>query len=177
MIFKDTELKDAYIIELERLSDDRGFFSRSYCANEFREHGIKHHILQSNVSYNKAKGTLRGLHYQEKPYEEAKLIRCTKGAVYDVIIDIRPGSISYKNWTGAELNEQNHRMLYVPKGFAHGFITLEDKTEVTYQMSEIYTPGVDKGIRWDDPAFAIEWPVTVSKISEKDQNWTDFKPV
>ncbi len=177
MVFKDTELKDAYIIELERLSDERGFFSRTYCEHEFREHGIEHHIVQANVSYNKVKGTLRGMHYQMQSYGEAKLIRCTKGAIYDVIIDIRPDSKSYKNWISVELNEQNHRMLYVPEGFAHGFITLEDSTEVSYQMSEFYKPGVGKGIRWNDPAFAINWPVAVSEISEKDKNWTDFKQV
>jgi dTDP-4-dehydrorhamnose 3,5-epimerase len=174
MIFKDTPLKDACIIELEKLRDERGFFARYYCQNEFREHGIKFDIVQSNISYNKLKGTLRGLHYQAKPYEEAKLVRCTKGAVYDAIIDIRPDSESYKKWIGEELNEQNHRMLYIPKGFAHGFITLEDKTEVTYQMSEFYTPGVGKGIRWNDPALAIDWPVDVKVISPKDKNWPEF---
>lgn len=174
MKFTETELKDAYIIELDKLEDARGFFARAYCKNEFSEHNISFPIAQANVSYNKVKGTLRGMHYQEDPYGEAKLVRCTRGAIYDAIIDMRPNSATYKRWTGVELTEDNYRMLYVPEGFAHGFITLEGQTEVTYQVSEFYTPGAERGVRWDDPEFNIDWPAKVQVISEKDSSWADF---
>ncbi len=175
MKFTKTDLKDAYIIDLERLSDERGFFARAYCENEFKEHGIDSQIVQANVSYNHKKGTMRGMHFQEEPHGEAKLIRCTKGAIYDAIIDVRQDSPTYKEWIGVELNEENRRMLYVPEGFAHGFITLEDDVEVTYQVSEFYTPGAEKGIKYDDPMFNIDWPVEVEVISEKDRDWEPFK--
>lgn len=174
MIFNKTDVKDAFIIELNKLEDERGFFARSYCAREFKEHGIAPAIVQANVSYNKYKHTLRGMHYQTEPHGEAKLVRCTRGAVYDVIVDVRQNSPTYKKWIGAELSENNYRMLYVPEGFAHGFITLQDETEVNYQVSEFYTPGAEKGIRWDDPLFNIDWPAAPAVISEKDGNWPDF---
>ncbi|GAA5520545.1 dTDP-4-dehydrorhamnose 3,5-epimerase [Aliifodinibius salicampi] len=174
MIFHKTNLKDAYIIELNKLKDERGFFARQYCQNEFRDHGIQISIVQANVSYNKLKGTLRGMHYQTEPHGEAKLVRCTKGGIYDAIIDVRSGSPTFKKWIGVELTEHNHKMLYVPEGFAHGFITLQDDTEVTYQVSEFYTPGAEEGIRWNDPTFNIDWPAEVNVISEKDLNWPDF---
>lgn len=174
MIFVKTNLKDAYIIELEKFKDQRGFFARTYCREEFNEHNIQFPIVQANISYSKKKGTLRGMHYQRKPHRESKLISCRQGAIYDVIIDIRPESPSYEQWTGIELNERNHRTLYVPEGFAHGFITLEDETKVAYPVSEFYKPDVEMGIRWDDPAFKIDWPAEVEVVSDKDKNWPDF---
>jgi dTDP-4-dehydrorhamnose 3,5-epimerase len=175
MIFTKTTLKDAYIIDLNKIKDERGFFARVYCVKEFEEHGIKFPIVQANISYSRSKQTLRGMHYQLEPHGEAKLIRCTKGSIYDVIIDVRSDSSTYGEWLGVELTEKNYRMLYVPEGFAHGFITLEDDTEVTYPVSEYYTPGAEQGIRWDDPAFGIEWPVEPKIVSEKDSNWVDYK--
>ena len=177
MIFKKTALKDAWIIDLNKLTDERGFFARSFCVKEFEDHGIKFPIAQSNVSYNYKKQTLRGMHYQLEPHGEAKLVRCTKGSIHDVIIDVRSDSPTYGKWIGIELSEKNYRMLYVPEGFAHGFITLEDETEVTYQVSEFYTPGAEQGIRWDDPAFNIEWPLDPKIISEKDKSWLPYKDV
>jgi len=174
MVFNETKLKDAFIIDLEKHQDGRGFFARAYCEKEFRDHGIKSAVVQANVSYNKYKHTLRGMHFQTEPYGEAKLVRCTKGAIYDVIIDVRKNSPTYKEWIGVELSEGNFRMLYVPEGFAHGFITLQDETEITYQVSEFYTPGAEKGIRWDDAEFGIDWPADPAIISEKDENWPDF---
>ncbi|SHE35670.1 dTDP-4-dehydrorhamnose 3,5-epimerase [Fodinibius roseus] len=175
MIFKETELNDAYIIDLDKLEDKRGFFARSYCVNEFKEIGIDFPVVQANVSYNRYKRTLRGMHYQQEPHGEAKLVRCTQGAIFDAIIDVRADSSTYMQWMGVELSEQNYRMLYVPEGFAHGFITLENKTEVTYQVSEFYTPGAEKGIRWNDSAFNINWPVEPRILSEKDKSWSDYK--
>jgi len=174
MIFNETKLKGAFIIDLEKHQDGRGFFARAYCEKEFRDHGIEPDVVQANVSYNKYKHTLRGMHFQAEPYGEAKLVRCTRGAIYDVIIDVRKNSPTYKEWIGVELSEDNYRMLYVPEGFAHGFITLHDETVITYQVSEFYTPGAEKGIRWDDPEFGIDWPAEPVIISEKDENWPDF---
>ena len=174
MIFKQTKLKDAYIIELEPIEDNRGFFARSFCQEEFRLHGINMSIVQCNISYNKKRGTLRGMHYQATPYEEAKLVSCTKGAIYDVIIDVRPSSNTYKKWVSVELTDENRKMIYIPKGFAHGFLTLMDNTEVFYQMSEFFMPEYARGIRWNDPAFGINWAADVTAISEKDQKYDDF---
>jgi len=172
MNFMDTAVKDAFIIEIEKKTDDRGFFARTWCTNEFEAHGLKGDLVQSNLSFNKRKGTLRGLHYQIRPYEETKLVRCTKGAIYDVIVDLRPHSPTFRQWIGVELTEQNYRMLYVPEGFAHGFQTLEDNTEVVYHVSQCYVPNAEHGIRWDDPTFKIEWPMTEERtISSKDQMW------
>ncbi|MCW9706755.1 dTDP-4-dehydrorhamnose 3,5-epimerase [Fodinibius salsisoli] len=175
MIFKKTDLEDAYIIELERLGDSRGFFARAFCENEFANHGIDFSIVQANTSYSAKKHTLRGMHYQDKPYQEAKLIKCTKGAIFDVIIDMRMDSPTFKQWEGIELSEQNRKMLYVPEGFAHGFMTLEDETEVYYPVTQSYTPGAEKGIRWDDPAFNIQWPAPAEIVSEKDESWPFYE--
>lgn len=174
MIFTATKLKGAYIIEIEQLKDNRGFFARSWCQKEFEGQGITSRVVQANVSFNKLKGTLRGMHYQLAPYEETKLVRCTKGAIYDVIIDLRRASPTYAQWIGVKLTAENYRMLYVPEDFAHGFQTLKDGTEVTYQVSQFYTPGSESGIRWNDPAFNIEWPLEVQVISDKDKNWSDY---
>ena len=174
MIFNKTALNDAYIIDLNKLQDERGFFARTFCVKEFEKYGIEFSIAQANISYSRLKQTLRGMHYQKKPYGEAKLVCCTKGGIYDVIVDLRSVSSTYGEWIGTELTEKNYRMLYVPEGFAHGFITLEDETEVFYQMSEYYTPGAAQGIRWDDAAFDIEWPLEPKVISEKDKNWANY---
>jgi dTDP-4-dehydrorhamnose 3,5-epimerase len=172
--FHRAELEGAYIIELDKLGDDRGFFARTWCQREFEEHGLVARIAQANVSFNAKAGTLRGMHYQVAPYEETKLIRCTRGGVYDVIIDLRRGSPTYTRWMGVELTAQNYKMLYVPGQFAHGFVTLEDDTEVIYFMSEFYTRGAEQGLRWNDPRFGIIWPRAAELISEKDANWPDF---
>lgn len=174
MIFTQTELKGAYIIELEKHVDERGFFARSWCQKEFEEHGLNPRLVQCNISFNSKKGTLRGMHYQTKPFEEAKLIRCTRGAIHDVIVDIRPDSPTYKFFACFLLTADNRRMLYAPEGFAHGFITLEDNTEVFYQMSEFYVPEYARGFRWNDPEFGIEWPIEVQVISDRDRNYLDF---
>ena len=174
MIFKETTLKGAYVIEMEQLQDERGFFARSFCKNEFKEHGLNPHIVQCNISYNKKKGTLRGMHYQVPPYEEAKVVNCVRGAIYDVIIDLRPDSDTYCQWCAVELSDGNYKMLYVPEGFAHGFQTLEDDTVVFYQMSEFYHPECSRGVRWDDPSFGIAWLGDVKIIAEKDQQYPDF---
>jgi dTDP-4-dehydrorhamnose 3,5-epimerase len=175
VIFTETELKGAYIIEIEELKDHRGFFARSWCQNEFKDHGLTTRIAQANVSYNKKMGTLRGMHYQLSPYEETKLVRCTRGGIYDVIIDLRPASPTYTQWVGVKLTAESYKMFYVPENFAHGFITLEDDTEVTYQVSQFYTPGSERGMRWDDPALSIDWPIDVQVISDKDKSWPDYK--
>lgn len=175
MIFTKTKLHDAYVIDLEKIEDTRGFFARGWCQREFEEHGVTPRFVQANISYNKVKGTLRGLHYQAEPYGEAKLIRCIRGALYDVIIDVRPTSPTYKQWLGVELSADNYRMLYVPESFAHGFITLADHTEAIYQVSQFYTPQAERGLRYNDPTFAIEWPIEVRVISEKDRNWPDYR--
>ena len=177
MIFTETKLAGAYLIELEKRGDERGFFARAWCRNEFEQHGLVSRLVQVNLSSNNKAGTLRGMHYQKAPDEETKLIRCTRGALYDVIIDLRPDSPTYKEWLGVELTAGNHRMLYVPKNFAHGFQTLEDDTEAIYQVSQFYAPQSEGGVRWNDPAFGIEWPLPAQVISDKDQNWPDFKPL
>jgi dTDP-4-dehydrorhamnose 3,5-epimerase len=174
MIFTETKLKDAFIIQPERLGDQRGFFARTWCQREFEAHDLNPCLVQCNISFNKKKGTLRGMHYQTAPYEEAKLIRCTKGAIYDVIIDLRPDSRTIAQYMAVELTAENRTMLYVPKGFAHGFQTLTDNSEVFYQMSEFYVPQYARGVRWNDPAFAIEWPPDERIILERDQTYPDF---
>ena len=171
MIFNKTPLNDAWVIDTESLSDDRGFFARAFCANEFKEHGLNPTIAQGNMSYNHKKGTLRGMHYQKAPATETKLVRCTHGSIYDVIVDIRPDSPTYMQHYGVELSAENRRALYVPEMFAHGYLTLTDHAEVTYLVGEFYTPGVEGGYRYDDPAFGIEWPISVDVVSEKDANW------
>ena len=174
MIFKKTKLKDVHIVKLEALADERGFFARSWCKKEFFDQGLVNDCVQTNLSFNKLKGTLRGMHYQIEPYGEVKLVRCIKGAIYDVVIDLREQSRTYLEWLGVELNEENRDMLYIPKGFAHGFLTLKDNTEVFYQMSEYYKPDAACGLRYDDPALNIQWPVAVKEIAEKDRAWPDF---
>ena len=174
MIFTQTKLEGAYILELEKRGDDRGFFARTFCRKEMEAHGLIPDVAQANTSLSKTRGTLRGMHYQKAPYEETKLVRCTRGALFDVIIDLRPDSPTYKQWVGVELSAENYRMLFVPKHFAHGFITLADDTEANYLVSQFYAPGSELGIRWNDPVFNIKWPIDVSVISEKDANWPDF---
>lgn len=169
MLFTQTKLKGAYIIDVKRLEDERGFFGRSYCQKEFEQYGLNTNVVQANVSHNKVKGTLRGMHMQLAPFEESKLVRCTQGAIYDVIVDMRKNSATYKEWIGVELTAQSFRMLFVPEGFAHGFITLEDNTDVTYQVTQFYTPGSEFGIRWNDPSINIKWPVKPVLISPKDE--------
>jgi dTDP-4-dehydrorhamnose 3,5-epimerase len=171
MIFDETPLKGAYVIELERLEDERGFFARTFCANEFADHGLEPVVAQANLSFNPRAGTLRGMHYQVAPSEEVKLVRCTGGAIVDVIVDLRPESPTYLGHFGLELSADNRKALYVPKSFAHGYQTLVDDSEVVYQVSEFYAPGREQGLRHDDPALGIEWPVPVSVISEKDRGW------
>jgi dTDP-4-dehydrorhamnose 3,5-epimerase len=174
MIFKETNLKGAFIIEPEIMADERGFFARTWCAREFEAHGLTPNLVQCNISFNKQKGTLRGMHYQVVPHEEAKVVRCTMGTIYDVIIDLRPNSSTYKRWASVDMSAENRRMLYIPEGFAHGFLTMEDDTEVFYQMSEFYTPECARGVRWNDPAFNITWPLGVTVISEKDGQYPNF---
>lgn len=175
MIFIETKLKEAYIIQLERIEDERGFFARAWCKREFDQHGLMAQLVQCNVSYNKKRGTLRGMHYQVAPHEETKMVRCTMGSIYDVIIDLRPDSPTLKKWIGVELSAENRQMLFVPKGFAHGYQTLENHTEVFYQVSEFYCPEAERGVRWNDPIFGIEWPIVDSpEISEKDKSWPDY---
>ncbi len=171
MLFTETKLKGAFIIDAELKKDDRGGFARAFCANEFEEHNLKPVVAQCNLSFNYKAGTLRGMHYQIAPACETKLVRCTKGAVYDVIIDLRPDSPTYKEHIGVELTEENRRALYVPEMFAHGYQTLSDDAEVMYQVGEFYTPGCERGARYNDPAFNIKWPHEVIIISEKDANW------
>jgi len=174
MIFEETKLKGAFVIQIKQLSDDRGFFGRSWCKKEMEEHGLNGNVVQANTSLSKYKGTLRGMHYQKHPFEETKLIRCTKGAVYDVIIDLRKDSATYRQWFGIELTEDNYTMLYVPEKFAHGFVTLKDLAEVTYLVTEYYTPGAEAGLRYNDPAFGIAWPEEVRFMSGKDNSHPDF---
>ncbi len=175
MIFTETRLKGAHIIDIERRCDDRGFFGRSFCQNEFASHGLKTAVAQCNVSFNTKKGTLRGMHFQLPPRAEAKLVRCTRGAIYDVIIDLRPESPTYCEWISVELTADNCRMLYIPEGWAHGFQTLENDSEVFYQMFEFYAPDQARGVRWDDPAFGITWPIPNPVISEKDRTYEFLK--
>jgi dTDP-4-dehydrorhamnose 3,5-epimerase len=177
MIFHRMKLPGVVEIELDLHRDERGFFARSWCQNEFEAEGLNPKTVQCNVSFNEKKGTLRGMHYQAAPHAEAKLVRCTRGAIYDVVIDLRPESPSFKRWVGVELTSDNRRMLYIPEGCAHGFLTLEDQTEVFYQMSEFYHPKLARGVRWDDPTFQIVWPVKVEVISERDGTYPDFESV
>jgi len=175
MIFKEAKLPGVCEIRLEHRSDERGFFARSWCEKEFAEHGLNARLVQCNISFNTHKGTLRGMHYQATPFAEAKLVRCTKGKLYDVVIDLRPQSSAYKQWVGIILSESNRCMLYIPEGCAHGFLTLENETEIFYQMSEFYNAGSARGVRWDDPAFNVEWPEPVKIISDRDRTYPDFK--
>lgn len=170
MIFTELQLKGAFLIQQERAEDERGFFARSWCTREFAAHGLNPALLQCNLSFNARKGTIRGLHYQKAPHGEAKLVTCFQGAIYDVIVDLRPGSPTCRQWQAVELSGENLLSLYIPEGFAHGFQTLEDRTLVFYQMSEFYYPECAAGIRWDDASLGITWPLEVAAISPRDRN-------
>jgi dTDP-4-dehydrorhamnose 3,5-epimerase len=170
MIFHETRLSGAFVVEMKKLGDVRGFFARTFCRREFEAHGLSSNLAQCNVSVNWRKGTLRGMHYQVAPLQEAKLVRCVKGAVYDVIIDLRPQSPTYKEWLGFELTDDDYRMIYVPGDFAHGYLTLTERSEVTYQVNEFYSPEHERGIRWNDPTFGVRWPITPAVVSDKDAN-------
>ncbi len=176
MKFTALPLQGAFVIEPEPITDERGFFARTFCREEFSAHGLNPALAQCSVSFNKRKGTLRGMHYQKKPHEEVKLVRCTSGAIYDVIIDLRPDSPTFKRWEGIELSSDNRKAVYIPEGFAHGFLTLIDDCEVFYQMSEVFHSECAAGVRWDDPVFDIEWPDEVGVMSERDKNYPDFLP-
>jgi dTDP-4-dehydrorhamnose 3,5-epimerase len=174
MIFTETPLPGAYLIDLEKRGDDRGFFARAFCANELAARGLAARFVQVNDSLTAQKGTLRGMHYQLAPKAETKLVRCIRGRLYDAILDLREGSPTFGRSFGAELSADNRRMMYVPKGFAHGFVTLEDDTEAFYFVDEFYAPERERGIRWDDPRFAIEWPLRPVVLSDKDRSHRDF---
>ncbi len=176
MIFAETPLRGAFEIDIEPLADERGFFARTWCRHEFEAHGLDTGLAQCNVSFNKVAGTLRGLHYQAAPFEEVKVVRCTAGAIFDVIVDIRPDSPTFTRHHSVMLSAANRRALYVPKGFAHGFQTLEPGTEISYQMSEFFRPEYSRGVRWNDPAFQIGWPETTTRImNERDRSYPDFR--
>ena len=171
MIFSEARLQGAFVVDIDPIEDDRGFFSRSFCQREFMKHGLKTEVVQSNISFNLAKGTLRGMHFQRPPMSEAKLVRCTRGKVYDVIVDLRPDSETYRLWEGFELSAENRRSIYIPEGFAHGFQTLEDNSELFYQMYQFYSPEHASGVRWDDPAFGVRWPLPTPVISSRDNSF------
>ena len=175
MRFLETKLPGVLEIDLDPNSDERGFFARSWCQEEFENHGLNPKVVQCNVSFNVRKGTLRGIHYQAAPYPEAKVVRCTMGAIYDVVVDLRPQSSMFKDWIGVTLTAANRHMLYVPEGCGHGFLTLENDTEVFYQMSEFYHPEAARGVRWNDPAFQIVWPAEVEVISERDRTYPNLE--
>lgn len=173
-MFTETKLNGAVVIEPKRLEDERGFFARTWCQREFEAQGLNRQLVQCSISFNKKKGTLRGIHYQAAPFEEAKLVRCTSGSIYDVVIDLRPQSKTFKQHIAEILTANNRKAFYVPEGFAHGFLTLEDNTEVFYQMSEFYSAEHAQGVRWNDPAFGIVWPLSPTVMSERDRNYADF---
>jgi dTDP-4-dehydrorhamnose 3,5-epimerase len=174
MRFNETELTGAWLLDVEPIEDARGFFARTFCEQEMAAHGLDTRFVQHSMSQNRRRGTVRGMHLQRAPHEEAKLVRCLKGAIWDVIIDLRPGSATYRAWRGYELSAENHTQLYIPKGFAHGFQTLTDAAEVGYLISAFHAPASAAGFRHDDPAFAIAWPLPVTEISDKDRTWPDF---
>ena len=174
MIYCETELKGAYIVELERLEDNRGFYARAFCQDDFEENGLNNIIAQTNAVFTEKKGTLRGMHYQVAPHQEVKFIRCFSGSFFDVIIDLRSESPTFQQWTAVKLTQNNFKALYVPEGFAHGFQTLENNTLAYYNVSKSYSPGSERGIRWNDPAFNIVWPIANPILSEKDKCHLDF---
>lgn len=175
VIFTETPLKGAFVIDIEPIEDERGFFARAWCREQWEQHGLNSRLEQCNISFNRQKNTLRGMHLQIAPHEEIKLVRCTRGAIYDVIVDLRPSSPTWKQWFAVELSADNHRMLYIPGGMAHGFQSLEDNSEVFYQMSESYHPKCARSVRWDDPAFDIQWPEASERIiSRADREVTDY---
>ena len=169
MRFHSTKLSGVWLVEPERHVDERGFFARTWCMREFGEQGLETQFVQCNLSFNTSRGTLRGMHWQTVPHEEVKLVRCTRGAVYDVVVDVRPGSPTQWAWLAFELTEQNQRTVYIPPGIAHGFLTLVDNTELHYQMSQFYEPTAARGVRWNDPKLAIDWPFAVNVISPRDE--------
>ena len=175
MIFSETNLDGAYFIDIEKKEDQRGFFARILDKKEFSKKGLDSEFVQSSISINKKKGTFRGMHYQTKPFEESKIIRCTKGKIFDIIIDLRVNSKTFKKWISVELSEDNYKMLYIPKGFAHGFQTLEDNTEIFYQISQYYMSEFSKGVKWNEPEFNIKLPLDVSVISQRDLSYSPFK--
>ena len=177
MIFRETAIGGVWVVEPERLADERGFFARTWDTREFADRGLNGRLVQCSVSFNVRRGTLRGLHYQAAPHEEAKLVRCTSGAVYDVAVDLRAGSETLGRWVGVDLSPQNRLALYIPEGCAHGFLTLADGSEVAYQMSEFHFPDASRGVRYDDPAFAINWPGDVLVVNERDRSYPDFTAV
>jgi dTDP-4-dehydrorhamnose 3,5-epimerase len=177
MIFTETKLKGAFVIDLERREDSRGFFARAFCQNEFKAHGLKTVIAQANLASNFKKGTVRGMHFQYPPAAESKLVRCTRGAILDIIVDLRPESPTYLQHIEVELNEENQRALYVPERFAHGYQALRDNTDTSYQVGEFYTPDAEGGLLYDDPRLGLKWPLPVSVISEKDQKFRSFDDV
>src|SRR5579859_4371175 len=174
MIFHQTKLPGVLEIALECKTDERGFFARTWCQSEFKERGLDPRLVQCNLSFNAKKGTLRGMHYQATPYWETKIVRCTRGAIYDVVVDLRPQSQTFRDWVSVVLSANQRNMIYSPEGCAHGFLTLEDRTEVFYQMSEFYHSELSRGVRWDDPAFHIVWPEKVEVISERDRTYPNF---
>lgn len=174
MIFQETAIKGAYLVEIERREDQRGFFARAWCKKEFEAHGLHTEFVQANLVVSKKKGTLRGLHYQMAPYEEVKLVRCARGAIFDVIVDVRPESPTFGRWLGVELDAGSLRMMYVPEGCAHGYQSLADDVEVFYQVSQIHVPEAERGVRYDDPVFGVEWRMEPAVISEKDKSWPDY---
>lgn len=174
MKFDATSLPGVFTIGINPIQDERGFFARAWCRNEFEAYGLESNLMQADISYNLRKGTLRGMHYQVAPFAETKLVRCTRGAVYDVVLDLRPQSPTFKKWIAMQLTAENRKMIYIPKGCAHGFLTLEPDTEVFYQLSEVYSAESARGVRWDDPAFGIGWPEKVQVISERDRTCQDF---
>ncbi|OLE15772.1 MAG: dTDP-4-dehydrorhamnose 3,5-epimerase [Cyanobacteria bacterium 13_1_40CM_2_61_4] len=174
MRFVPTSLAGVYVIEQERHIDERGFFARTWCADEFADHGLEPKLAQCNVSFNRCRGTLRGVHYQVPPFAEVKLVRCTRGAIFDVAVDLRPDSPTFRRWVGSELTEDNGRALYVPRGCALGFLTLADDTELSYEMSTPYAPEAQRGLRWDDPFVGVAWPERVQVISSRDRDYPDM---
>ena len=175
MVITETRLAGAFVIKLEPFKDVRGFFAPAWSAREFEAFGLNSRFIETNISFNEKKGTLRGMHYQAAPYEQVKLVRCTRGSIYDVIIDLRPDSRTFKEWFPLEMSAENHLMLYVPGGFAHGYLTLEDVTEVCYQTSAYYAPEYGRGVRWNDPAFDISWPTDPLLMIERDRAYPDFQ--
>lgn len=176
MLFTPTELAGAYIIDFQQREDARGFFAHAWSRAEFEQHGLTGQIVDINFSYNRSRGTVRGMHFQNAPYAQVKVVRCVRGAIYDAIVDLRPASPTFRRWIGVELTADNHRALYVPEGFAHGFQTLEADCDVLYLVSEIYAPSAEGGVRYDDPAFGVEWPLPATVISERDLAWATFSP-
>jgi dTDP-4-dehydrorhamnose 3,5-epimerase len=176
LIFRPCRLAGAFVLDVERKEDDRGFFARTFCARELAEAGLVTAFVQGSVSYNRRRGTLRGMHYQDAPASEAKLVRCTAGAIYDVLLDLRPGSPTYLGWEAVELSAETRRLVYVPRGFAHGFQTLTDEAEVSYEISDFYVAELARGVRWNDPVFGIAWPIADPILSPRDRSYPDFRP-